>query len=273
MTISQLINTNKTLIMGIVNMTPDSFSDGGAYNTVEKSLDHIQSLLNHGADILDIGAESTKPGSSSISIDEECSRLEPVLKKLQTSSIRAPISLDTSKPEVAELGLHYGVTIINDVQGTTNKDMWDVVSKHKCHYVCMHMQNKPKNMQVKPLYFNVVDEVKSAFVEVLEKSHICKEKMIFDPGIGFGKTLNQNLELIHGIPTFKSLKCPLLIGTSRKSFIGDLTGEPVTDRLEGTIASSVLAIEYGISILRVHDVQSIKRAVLVADAIRGVNNA
>jgi dihydropteroate synthase len=269
MTVTELLKSNKTLIMGIVNMTPDSFSDGGTYNSVDKSLFHIEEMLNHGADIIDIGAESTKPGADSISIQEELFRLEPLLKKLK-GTFDCPISLDTSKPEIAEIGLTYGASVINDVQGTTNEAMWNLVSQANCYYVCMHMQNNPKTMQNNPDYSNIVEEISNNFQFVLAQSKIEKNKLILDPGIGFGKTVDQNLKLIRFLSSFKPLGCPLLIGTSRKSFIGAISGGEVTERLEGTIASSVLAIEHGASILRVHDVQSIKRAVLVTDAIRNM---
>ena len=267
MSIQTLLSSQRTLIMGILNVTPDSFSDGGQFFSIDKALIQVESLIADGADIIDIGAESTRPGALSIPVEEERRRLDVLLNRV-IDRFDCPISLDTSKPEIAKMGIELGVSLINDVKGTTNSDMWRVLSSSDLYYVCMHMQHTPDIMQINPQYKNVVEEVNQSFSHILHHSGIKKEKLIFDPGIGFGKTLEQNLEVLRHIDVFKALGCPILVGTSRKSFIGALTGDLVSDRLEGTVASSVLACEYGASLLRVHDVKSIKRAMLVADAIR-----
>lgn len=269
MTIKTLIKSNRTLIMGILNVTPDSFSDGGKFLDIDDALHHVEMVLNEGADIIDIGAESTRPGSLPISVDEERRRLETLVTRI-ISTFDCPVSLDTSKPDIAALGIDWGVSIINDVKGTTNPDMWRLVSLSDVYYVCMHMQHTPDIMQINPTYSDVVDDVYRSFEYVVAHSNINLDQLILDPGIGFGKTVDQNLMLLKSIGVFRELGAPVLIGTSRKSFLGALTGASVDSRLEETIASSIVACEYGASLLRVHDVKSIKKAVVIADAIRNV---
>ena len=258
--------------MGILNLTPDSFSDGGLFTDVDAALFHAETLIKDGADILDIGAESSRPGAVRVSADDEQKRLEPFLKKYH-SCFDVPLSLDTYKPEIAELGLGYGVSMINDITGLQGDPrMAEVVSKGKVPVVVMHMQNKPETMQTHPTYTTVVDEVKqflSVSIDIARDAGI--QTIIVDPGIGFGKSLEHNLLLLNHLDSFSDLNCPLLIGTSRKSFIGQLTGAPVDDRLEGTLVSNLIALQKGARLFRVHDVKSIKKMFQVYFAIKDVH--
>jgi len=256
--------------MGIANITPDSFSDGGHYNSTEQALEHIDSMITDGADIIDVGAESTRPGSDPVSVDEEIRRLEPILAALKTKGYI--VSLDTSKPDVAAMGLNYGVSIINDVKGISNPAMWELLRDSDCDYVTMHMQQTPKTMQENPQYTDVINDIVKEFQCFFGACPIERSRIILDPGIGFGKTVKQNCQILAALNRFEIFECPILIGTSRKSFIGQITGDSVENRLEGTIASSVIAVMNGASILRNHDVKSIKRAVLVSESIRASND-
>ncbi|MEM0492929.1 MAG: dihydropteroate synthase [Candidatus Thermoplasmatota archaeon] len=264
---------DKTLIMGILNVTPDSFSDGGLYNKVESAVEHAIRMVDDGADIIDIGGESTRPGSTPVSITEEIKRVKPVLERL-VDEIKVPISIDTYKPEVAEVVLDLGVHMINDITGLSNPDMRRIASLYKVPVVIMHMQGTPRNMQDNPTYKDVVSEVK-VFLEERAKSALSDgvEGVIVDPGIGFGKNLDHNINILSRLEEFKTLGYPLLIGPSRKSFIGALTGLPVHDRLEGTLAAVSIAVMKGADIIRVHDVKACRRALQVVDAIkRGVRD-
>ncbi|MDD9953650.1 MAG: dihydropteroate synthase [Candidatus Woesearchaeota archaeon] len=253
----------RTLIMGIVNVTPDSFSDGGTYNTVENAVRHAKQLVKDGADILDIGGESTRPGSEPVSEREELQRVLPVIEQL--TKLGVEISIDTTKPGVADACLHAGATILNDVTGLTNNDMLEVAKKHGCPVVVMHMQGKPKTMQENPTYKDLIQDIKTFFQQQKEKAP--ELQLIFDPGIGFGKTLEHNLELHRKLSEFTDLG-PILFGSSRKSFIEHITKLPVEDRLEASIASNVIAVMHGASIIRVHDVKEHKKAIAIADAVQ-----
>jgi dihydropteroate synthase len=260
----------RTWIMGVINVTPDSFSDGGLYFEEDRAVERGIELEAEGADIIDVGGESTKPGSEPIAAEEELKRIIPVISALRkrTSSL---ISVDTTKSEVAQAALDEGADIINDISSFRfDSKMLPLAAQKQVPVVLMHMKGIPKTMQDNPRYEDVVLEVKAFFKEKIQAAQehgIKKEKIIIDPGLGFGKGLKDNLVLINRLQTFEELGCPLLVGVSRKSFIGKILNLPAAERLEGTIASALLSIINGAHILRVHDVAAVKRAVLVAEAI------
>jgi len=263
------LHLQQTLIMGILNVTPDSFSDGGQFIDEEKAVIHAKKLMTDGADIIDIGGESTRPGSQSLTEEEELDRILPIIKKL-VSDLSIPISIDTYKPLVAEECLKVGAHLINDITALKNPQMIDVVAKYNVPVVLMHMQGTPKIMQENPVYKDVVTEV----MEFLRsRSSIAQNaginEIIIDPGIGFGKTVEHNLKILKNLRKFTTLGYPILIGPSRKSFIGAITGLPVTERVEGTLAAVTIAVMNGAQIIRVHDVKECKRALQIIDAIRG----
>jgi dihydropteroate synthase len=262
------LDFRRTLIMGILNVTPDSFSNGGLFIDTSKAIAHAKEMVKDGADIIDVGGESTRPGSSSISEEEELNRIKPVIDRL-LEELDVPISVDTYKPKVAEECLRAGVHLINDITGLRNAEMINVLSKYRAPAVIMHMKGTPLNMQNNPFYEDVVVEIKEFLQERKQEAERAGLKdLIIDPGIGFGKTTMHNLEIIRRLGEFKSLGSPILIGPSRKSFIGEITNLPVSERVEGTIASISIAIMNGANIIRVHDVKECKRAALVADAIK-----
>ena len=257
----------KTKIMGILNVTPDSFSDGGEYLDTQKAVAQAKQMVADGADIIDIGGESSRPGAEPVSAQVELSRVEPVIKAL-VKKIKVPISIDTYKPAVADVCLKLGASIVNDITGIDD-EMREVAAKHKATVIIMHMQNNPKVMQKNIVYKNIIQDVKQFLKTRVEKARQAGIKnIIVDPGIGFGKTVENNLEIIKNLNEFKSLNCPILIGTSRKSFIGAITGQTENNRLAGTIASSVASIINGANIVRVHDVKEFAQAVTVIDNIK-----
>lgn len=265
-----LFRAASTLVMGIVNVTPDSFSDGGRYLNPEKAVAHARMLLAEGADILDIGGESTRPGSEGVSVSEELERVRPVIEALLTEGHGVPLSIDTMKPEVADACLAMGVRIVNDVTGLRNPEMRQVAAKRDAAVVIMHMKGMPRTMQVNPEYGDVVAEVRE---ELATRLHEAREAgiadMAIDPGIGFGKTAAHNFTLLRRLEEFLPLGAPVLVGPSRKSFIGTLPGAENPDqRLEGTIAACVVSAMKGASVVRVHDVAACKRALRLVDAVR-----
>ena len=259
------------LIMGIVNVTPDSFSDGGQHATPEAAVAHALSLVAEGADILDIGGESTRPGAPAVSESEELARVIPVIEQL-AGQTEAALSIDTQKPAVAEAAISAGAVIINDIAANrTEPQMWKIVAAARAGYVAMHMQGTPQTMQNAPEYTEVVAEVRAVFEERLErftKAGLNAEQVMFDPGIGFGKTVEHNLALLAGLERFTNMKRPLLVGASRKSFIGRLTEAAVEDRLAGSLACACRAAEAGTAVLRVHDVKETIQALQIWTAIR-----
>ncbi len=264
------LDFEKTMIMGVLNVTPDSFSDGGMFINLDKAVEQAKRMVKDGANIIDIGGESSRPGSGPVSEKEELKRVKPVIQTL-VKEIKVPISIDTYKPKVAKECLKLGVNIVNDISGLRNKEMIKIVAKYKTPVVIMHMKGIPKNMQENPTYEDVVNEIKEFLEERIneaKKSEI--NDIIIDPGIGFGKATEHNLQILKRLNEFKTLGCPILVGPSRKSFIGNITGLPVNERLEGTLASISIAIINGANIIRVHDVKECKRAVQIADAIRFV---
>lgn len=256
--------------MGIVNVTPDSFWDGGRYYAPEAAVDHALDLIAEGAEIIDIGGESTRPNAQPVSELEELRRVMPVLEGLM-GQVAVPISIDTRKPEVARAALRAGASIVNDI-GAHLQDaaMGRLVTETGAAYVCMHMQGTPETMQLNPTYSDVVSEVEQFFSSCLRQLSDCgvaREQIILDPGIGFGKTLEHNLQLLGGLGRFRGLERPLLVGISRKSFIGKLLGAEAGARLPGALASACLAVEAGVQIIRAHDVAETVQALRMSEAI------
>ena len=259
-----------TRIMGIVNMTPDSFSDGGLYNSPEPALERCLSMAEAGADIIDIGGESSRPGSASVSAAEEMDRVLPVLEALRPET-GIMVSIDTCKSEVAEAALRAGADILNDITALRNSpDMAEVVSRWKAGVILMHMRGEPSSMHLMEPSGDIVSEVFEELQVSVDKAvrfNVSRDRIIIDPGIGFGKNHQENLILLNRLPVLAELGLPLLIGTSRKRFIGAILDRPVLQRSSGTIASSAAAILKGVHILRVHDVAEVKEAAKVVDAI------
>jgi dihydropteroate synthase len=258
--------------MGILNVTPDSFSDGGSFMKADAAVEHAISMIEEGADIIDIGGESTRPGSDTIPVSEELERVIPVIEKLSDMS-GVPISIDTYKADVAQKAIDAGASIVNDISGLRfDPEMPGVVSGNEVPVVLMHIKGTPKNMQANPIYGNLIEEIIEYLEEsmtIAEKEGINEDKIIVDPGIGFGKTFEDNLEIINRLSEFKRLGKPILIGTSRKAFIGKILGDaPVGDRIEGTAAAVAISIMHGANIVRVHDVAEMKRVARVSDAIK-----
>ena len=254
------------LIMGIVNVTPDSFSDGGKHATTASAVKHALYLVNSGADILDIGGESTRPGAEPVTQEEELKRVIPVIEKL-AGKTEAAISIDTQKPVVAKAALKAGASIINDIAANReNEAMWQLVAETKSGYIAMHMLGDPKTMQRNPRYADVLNDVEAFFYCQMDRWTdwgISLEQVVLDPGIGFGKTLEHNLALMKGLERLTSMERPLAMGTSRKSFIGELTGAGVNDRLPGSLASACRAAQAGVAIIRTHDVEETTQALKI----------
>jgi dihydropteroate synthase len=258
--------------MGIVNVTPDSFADGGRYLDPAAAVRHARALAAEGADLLDVGAESTRPGSPSVSSPEECARLLPVLERLLDDP-PCPVSVDTSKPDVAEAALRLGAHMVNDVTAlAAGPELARVCAAHDAGLAVMHMQGTPRTMQADPRYDDLLREVRvelETAVATAEAAGVGPDAICVDPGIGFGKTVAHNLTLLRRLDAFRAIGKPILVGPSRKSFIGALLDQlPAAERLEGTLAACVMAVAAGAHIVRVHDVAAVRRAVRVAEAIR-----
>ena len=258
------------LIMGIVNVTPDSFSDGGKFFTPESAVAHALELVEQGADLLDIGGESTRPNATPVSEAEELHRVLPVIRQL-AGRVKIPLSIDTTKPGVARTALDAGASIVNDVAADRTDDaMWRIVAGAGAGYVCMHRQGTSATMQTNPVYADVVREVGEFFFERLERMSGCglpREQIILDAGIGFGKTLEHNLQLLGAHAQFQKPGRPLLLGASRKSFIGKLLGTEPADRLPASLACACLAVSSGVQIIRTHDVAETVQAVRLTEAV------
>ena len=264
--------SSRTHVMGILNVTPDSFSDGGRYLNIEQAIEHGQRLAEDGADFIDVGGESTRPGSESVSIEEEIRRVIPVIESL-AQKIGVPISIDTYKSDVAEAALQVGATIVNDISAMTfDVNMSSIVAKHQASVVLMHIKGTPKTMQMNPSYKNVTEDVKQFLREQVEKAIKANIKqIIIDPGIGFGKKFEHNIKLLRELKMFTSLGHPLLVGVSRKSFLGTILDLPPNERMEGTTAAVTASILNGANIIRVHDVKEMKRVAMVSDALKSIN--
>ncbi|MGD1045469.1 MAG: dihydropteroate synthase [Bacteroidota bacterium] len=260
---------SRTHVMGILNVTPDSFSDGGRYLDIEHAIEHGLKLVEDRADFIDVGGESTRPGSESVSIEEEIRRVIPVIESL-AKKIGVPISIDTCKSDVAEAALQVGATIVNDISAMTfDAKMASVVTKHQASVVLMHIKGTPKTMQMNPIYKNVTEDVKQFLQERLEAAmNAGIKQIIIDPGIGFGKKFEHNIQLLKELKTFTSFGYPLLVGVSRKSFLGAILNLTPSERVEGTAAAVTVSILNGANIIRVHDVKEMKRVAMVSDALK-----
>lgn len=263
--------TRRTLLMGIINVTPDSFYDGGKWLDPDKAVAEGIGLVESGADIIDIGGESTRPGAGAISLEEELQRVLPVIQGLR-QNVKVPISIDTYKAQVAQAALNEGADIVNDISALRfDPRMAVLVAAEKVPVVLMHMQGTPQTMQAEPSYKDVLREVQdflAAQVRFAMEAGVERENIIIDPGIGFGKTLEHNLTLLRGLPALASMGQPLLVGASRKTFIGKILGVEPEERLEGSLAAAIAAVFGGSHIIRVHDVKETRKAIRVADAIR-----
>ncbi len=263
----------KVRIVGVLNVTPDSFSDGGRFFSKEEAASRALEIVRSGADIIDVGGESTRPGARPVSVEEELSRILPVIREIR-SHTDLPISIDTTKPEVAEAALEAGAEIINDVDGLgPSSDMADLARKFGAGLILMHRRGNPETMQQLTQYDDVVEEVfqelDKSFTQVLA-SGVIQEQVILDPGIGFSKNAEQNLELIAGLRRFHSWGRPILVGPSRKSFIGALTGKPAAERDWGTAAAVTLAVTNGAHLVRVHNVEAMQDVIKVAEAVMNI---
>jgi dihydropteroate synthase len=267
---SQVLDlSSRTYVMGVLNVTPDSFSDGGRFFSLEDAVAHGREMAGNGADFIDVGGESTRPGSDPISEEEEERRVVPVIQRL-VKETTAPISIDTYKAAVADAGLSAGATIVNDISGLRfDPEMLKVVVRHAATLVIMHVKGTPKTMQENPVYDDVVGEIGEFLRQQAKKAvEAGVQQVIVDPGIGFGKNLDHNLELIRRLGELKRLGYPLLAGPSRKSFLGKLLNLPVDQRLEATAAAVTACILNGADIVRVHDVKAMKRVTTIADAVK-----
>ena len=256
--------------MGIVNVTPDSFSDGGRFATVDAAIKHALRLAADGADIIDIGGESTRPKATPVSEAEELKRALPVIEGL-AGKLTVPISIDTVKPVVARAAVKAGASIINDIAANrTDEEMWRIVAETGAGYVLMHMQGTPQTMQVNPVYQDVVYEVNEFFGERLSRLAACGvngEQVALDVGIGFGKKLEHNLQLLAGLRHFTKWERPLVLGVSRKSFMEKLLNAPVEQRLAGSLAGACWGVEHGVQIIRTHDVAETRQAIRLTEAL------
>ncbi len=264
---------DRPLIMGVVNVTPDSFSDGGHYLSLDAAVAHAQRLIDEGADLLDIGGESTRPGAAAVSLEEERRRVLPVLEALLTSNI--PLSVDTQKPQLMREAAVAGAAMINDVNGFEAADALQAVSGSDCAVCIMHKQGQPQTMQQAPQYRDVVAEVDAylrARIAVAESAGIARSRLVIDPGFGFGKTLAHNLALLRELDRVAAAGVPVLAGLSRKSMIGALTGREVGERVFGSVAAALIAAQRGASILRVHDVAATRDALAVWKAVESNKN-
>ena len=267
------INPDKeTLVMGIVNVTPDSFSDGGKFYSTKDAIAHASKLIFEGADIIDIGGESTRPGASEISSSDELRRVIPVIRGIRSNNPDILISIDTTKAIVAKKAVEVGANIINDVSGLSfDSQMPKTVASLNAPIIIMHMKGNPRNMQKNPEYKDLINDILYYFkerIKIATKAGINREMIILDPGIGFGKTVEHNFQILSKLNKFNKLELPLLIGPSRKSFIGLTLNLAPEDRIDGTAATVALGVNNGARIIRVHDVEKMKRVVTIADKIR-----
>ncbi|MDO8652288.1 MAG: dihydropteroate synthase [Undibacterium sp.] len=246
----------KPLVMGILNVTPDSFSDGGQFQTLDSAISHAEQMIRDGVDIIDIGGESSRPGAITVPLEEELRRIVPLIYALRDCG--KPLSIDTYKPEVMRESILAGADMINDIQGFRTVEARNVVAESDVGLCIMHMQNKPSDMQLKPQYENVNVEILNFVrqrLSELELAGVARERICVDPGFGFGKTLKHNISLMRNIRQYQNeTGVPLLVGVSRKSMIGEITGRPVEQRMAGSLAAALVALSQGAKILRVHDV-------------------
>jgi len=262
----------RPLVMGIVNVTPDSFSDGGHHLRRDAALAHAHQLIQEGADILDIGGESTRPGALPVSVQEELERIMPVIEGLRGVSV--PLSVDTCKPEVMRAALAAGVSMVNDINALQHPDALAAVAASNAAICLMHMKGSPQNMQEQPQYQNVVTEVMQFLrerMDVVQSAGITRERIVVDPGFGFGKTLKHNLVLLRSLDALGELGVPVLAGLSRKSMLGAITGQDVNHRVSASVAAALLAVQRGARIVRVHNVGATVDALKVWSAVNAEN--
>ncbi len=255
-------------VMGILNVTPNSFSDGGQFNHLDQALFHAEQMINEGADWLDIGGESTRPGALEVSTQEELDRVIPVIEKL-TNTFSTPLSIDTSKAQVMTAAVTAGVGMINDVRALREPGALLAAANSNVKLCLMHMQGQPRTMQLEPVYNDVVNDIKAFFearIRECEAVGIKRQRIILDPGFGFGKSLKHNYELLQRMQAFRELKLPILVGMSRKSMLGKITGREIPDRLAASVAAATIAAMKGAQIIRVHDVAETKDAVNIVTA-------
>jgi dihydropteroate synthase len=258
-----------TRVMGILNTTPDSFSDGGQWNTRDRALRHALLMVEAGVDIIDVGGESTRPGAQGVGIGQELERVVPVIEAIVAES-DVLVSVDTSKPQVMEAAVRAGAGMINDVNALRGEDALSTAARLDVPVCLMHMQGQPRNMQQDPHYGDVVTEVAQFLqdrAKACEAAGMAGERILIDPGFGFGKTLQHNIDLFRSLPRLCRLGYPVLVGLSRKSMLGSLTGRPVQDRLGGSVAAAVLAAQLGAAVVRVHDAAETVDALRVVDAL------
>ncbi len=260
---------DRPLIMGVVNVTPDSFSDGGHFLQAAAAVAHARRLIDEGADLLDVGGESTRPGAAPVVLDEERRRVLPVIEALSGAGV--PLSVDTQKPELMREAAAAGAALVNDVNGFEAPGALEAVAGSDCAVCIMHRQGDPRTMQQSPQYADVVAEVDAYLrrrAAAAERAGIARERIVVDPGFGFGKTLEHNLALLRGLDAIAAAGFPVLAGLSRKSMVGALTGRPVGERMPGSVAAALLAAQRGATILRVHDVAATRDALAVWNVLR-----
>lgn len=274
MRVGSLLSGPGPVLMGILNVTPDSFSDGGNFFGVEPAVARVEEMLDDGAHVIDLGGESTRPGSDPVSPDEELRRVIPVIRGILAARPEAVISIDTYRASTVEASLDAGASIVNDITALGDPGMATLIAERGTPVILMHMLGEPKSMQQDPHYEDVVREVRDFLADRAERAvraGVAEENVILDPGIGFGKTLRHNLELLNNLDAFVQLGYPVLVGASRKSFLGKITGsDDAKDRLFGTVATSIVAYERGARLFRVHDVRANREALEVAAAVRRV---
>ena len=268
--LQRVLQSTQTAIMGVLNLTPDSFSDGGRYTQLEEALKHTRQMVSDGVDIIDIGGESTRPGAKEVSVDEELDRVIPVLQAVRDEFPEVAVSVDTSKPEVMSEALQCGAHMINDVNALQVEGAIELIAKSNAYVCLMHMQGQPRIMQNNPEYNDVVSEV-GDFLAVRAneciKQGVNENRIVLDPGIGFGKTLEHNLALLSALPKLTKLKYPVLIGVSRKSMIQHALGREVEERLAASVALAVQAAANGAKIIRVHDVRETSDAISITEMV------
>ena len=271
---SWLKHQSYTLIMGILNMTPDSFSDGGQFKSHNKAIDHALKMVEEGANIIDIGGESTRPGAEAVQLEEELSRTIPIIEAIRLKS-DCLISIDTYKSKVAMAALAAGADMVNDISGLTfDHNMASLVAERNVPVIIMHIKGKPGDMQKNPNYDNLIKEIKVFFevqIAIAKKAGIDSGNIILDPGIGFGKRLEDNFEIIRELGQISTMGYPVLLGPSRKSFIGFTLDLPIEERIEGTLASITAGVINGARIVRVHDIRATRRTLTITEKIMGIN--
>ena len=256
------------LVMGVVNVTPDSFSDGGKFLAANAAIEHAHQLIDEGADILDFGGESTRPGAEPVDVDEEMHRVLPIIEAIAGKGV--PISIDTMKPDVMKAAIEAGASMVNDVNALRSDGAIEVCASTNAGVCLMHMQGSPRTMQTEPNYDNVVNEVKQFLFErarACERAGISKDRIVIDPGFGFGKNREHNLTLLRRLQEFRALGYAVLAGLSRKSVLGKITGQEVVSRVPASVAAALLAVQNGAQIVRVHDVRATKDALAILQAV------